>query len=344
METLLKNLEQKISVLIPARNEEKNISACIESLVRLDPPADEILILDDQSTDQTASLVQQYAEIYPNIRLISGKPLPQGWLGKNWACHQLSEDAAGDILIFTDADNTHHPHVLKKTMGWMDAYNLDFLSAFPQQSLRSLSEKMVVPVVDMFVYSMLPLWLTFYSPYSSLSAANGQWMVFRKKAYRKMGGHVPVASEVVEDVALARLAKRSGLKILTLSGTHAVFGRMYNNALEVKNGFTKNLFGLTGFHTGLFFLVFSILIFTMILPFPVIFFNQTSAARIAVFLNLIIRFFLVTGYRHPPLVSIVLHPFTVLYTAGIALNSWISHRKGTVVWKDRLINKGSQNE
>ncbi len=90
METLLKNLEQKISVLIPARNEEKNISACIESLVRLDPPADEILILDDQSTDQTASLVQQYAEIYPNIRLISGKPLPQGWLGKNWACHQLS--------------------------------------------------------------------------------------------------------------------------------------------------------------------------------------------------------------------------------------------------------------
>lgn len=336
---LSKPYKEKISVLIPARNEEKNISTCIDSLLRLDPLPDEILILDDQSTDLTASIVRQYAEKYPKIRLISGRPLPDNWLGKNWACHQLAEESTGEILIFTDADNTYHSRVIEKTMGWMKIHDLDLLSAFPQQNLRSLPEKLVIPVVDMFVYSMLPLWLTRYSSYPSLSAANGQWMVFRRKAYQHMGGHDSVAAQVVEDVALARRAKRSGLKILTVSGTHAVYGRMYNNAEEVKDGFSKNLFGLTGFNTGLFFLIFFLMILTMVFPFIMILISQADYIRFAVSLNLLIRFFLTAGYNHPPLASIVLHPFAIIYTARIALHSWRSYYKGTIVWKGRQINR-----
>jgi len=339
-----KPFKGKISVLIPARDEEKNISACVESLLELNPPPDEILILDDQSSDETASIVQKYSEKHSHIRLLTGKPLPDGWLGKNWACHQLWEESTGDILIFTDADNTHHPRVIEKTIGWMEAHDLDFLSAFPQQYLRSWPEKLVIPVVDMFVYSMLPLWLTRFSRYPSLSAANGQWMAFRREAYKKMGGHQSVASEVVEDVALARRAKRQGFNILTVSGTHAVFGRMYRNAGEVRNGFSKNLFGLTGFNTGLFFLVFSVLILTMIIPFIVIIFRQSGFVRLAVSLNLLIRFFLVTGYNHPPFTSIVLHPFTILYTARIALYSWRSYHNGTVIWKGRQVKRELENE
>ena len=339
-----KPFKDKISILVPARDEEKNISACIESLLRLDPQPDEILILDDQSTDQTSSIVRQYADKHSKIRLVAGKNLPEGWLGKNWACHQLSEESTGELLIFTDADNTHHLRVIEKTIGWMKAHDLDLLSAFPQQYLRSWPEKMVIPVVDMFVYSMLPLWLTRYSSYPSLSAANGQWMAFRRNAYKQMGGHKSVASEVVEDVALARRAKRLGLKILTVSGTHAVYGRMYNNGEEVRNGFSKNLFGLTGFKTGIFFLIFSVLILTMLFPFIVIFFSQPGYVRLAVSLNLLIRFFLTTGYGHPPFTSIILHPVTIIYTARIALHSWRSYHKGTIVWKGRQINRGYDRE
>jgi chlorobactene glucosyltransferase len=334
-------IKRKISVLVPARDEEQNLPSCLKSLLTLDPAPAEIFILDDHSTDQTPRIIRKYAERHPHIHYLKGKPLPEGWLGKPWACHQLSQAATGDILVFTDADNTHEQSVLEKTCRWMTVLNLDMLSAQPQQRLHSMAEKMVIPVIDMFAYSMLPLRLTRFSKYPSLAAANGQWIVFKKEAYFKMGGHQSVAGNVIEDVMLSRNAKKMGLRILLTAGTHAIYGRMYRNAEEVRKGFAKNLFGLTGFHSGLFFLIFSMLLLTMVFPYGIIFFVSGPAAGIAIGLNVIIRLLLVLAYRHPPFTSLVLHPFTILYTARIALLSWHGYHNGNIVWKGRsLFNKG----
>jgi len=328
-----------ISVLVPARNEEHNLPACLESLLALDPAPAEILVLDDHSTDKTREIIQGFAFKHKQIRGIRGKELPAGWVGKTWACHQLSQEASGEILVFTDADNTYHPAALERSVRWMQALNLDMLSAFPQQTLKTLPEKLVIPVVDLFVYSMLPLWLTRFSPFPSLAAANGQWMVFRKEAYDTLGGHKEMASEIVEDVAMSRKTKKRGLHLLATPGTGTVYGRMYRNAEEVRAGFAKNLFGLTGFHSGLFFLIFSMLLLTMVIPYGLLIFSPGLAVAGTVILNLLIRMLLVLAYRHPPFVSIVLHPISILYTARIALHSWNSYRKGSITWKGRAVIK-----
>ncbi|MGC9513327.1 MAG: glycosyltransferase family 2 protein, partial [Fidelibacterota bacterium] len=136
-----------ISVLVPARNEEHNLPACLESLLALDPAPAEILVLDDHSTDKTWEIIQGFAFKHKQVRGIRGKELPAGWVGKTWACHQLSQEASGEILVFTDADNTYHPAALERSVRWMQALNLDMLSAFPQQTLKTLPEKLVIPVV-----------------------------------------------------------------------------------------------------------------------------------------------------------------------------------------------------
>ena len=195
-----------VSVLVPARNEERNIADCLEGLIAQNYRDFEIIVLNDHSVDRTAELVNKYGTLDARIKLIEGKPLPEGWTGKNWACHQLSQEARGEILLFTDADNRHATDAIANTVGWMQKLNLGLFSAFPQQITVTLPEKLVIPVVDMFVYAALPLWLTYYAHSPSLSAANGQWIAFTQEAYQQIGGHQEVRNKVVEDVELSRLA------------------------------------------------------------------------------------------------------------------------------------------
>ncbi len=334
---------QKISVLVPARNEEENLPVCLESLLRLNPPPDEILVLNDHSEDKTAEIIKEYADKNSRVRYLEGKALPAGWLGKTWACHQLSQEAAGDILVFTDADNWHHPSVLEKSLRWMEALDLDMLSAIPQQDLWTLPEKLTVPVVDMLAYAMIPLWLTRFTKFSSIAAANGQWIVFKKDAYQAVGGHERVAGHLVEDVALSRIAKKEGLHILLTAGTHAVFGRMYHNTEEVQKGFEKNLFGLTGFHSVLFFLIFSLLLLIMVFPYASLPLGAGLGAVVAVGLNSLIRLLLAVAFLYPPVESVILHPLSILYTAWIALRSWFHYYKKDIVWKGRAVLDKEKN-
>ena len=329
----------RVSVLVPARNEERNIKNCLESLQKQNYPDFEIILLDDESQDNTLAIAESVSRDDHRIRIISGNPLPSGWTGKNWACHQLSKQATGEIIIFTDADNRHAPTAITKTVAWMNQYSLDLLSAFPQQITRSLFEKVIVPVVDMFLYSFLPLWLTYYLPFPSLAAANGQWIAFLRKSYQKMGGHAEVRKEIVEDVELSRMAKRKKYKIMTLSGNGVIFGHMYSSFKEVWEGFTKNLFGLVAHQTFLFILIQFLLLIIYILPYLLLFIPQyLYAALVAVGLGLTIRIILILGFRHPPVVSIILHPFSILLTMLIGFNSILKFKAGKIVWKSRKIS------
>jgi chlorobactene glucosyltransferase len=328
----------KVSVLIPARNEERNIRNCLDSLQKQDYENFEIIVLDDESTDDTFSIAQSIAQTNRRITICPGKPLPDGWTGKNWACHQLSEFATGEIIIYTDADNRHEGNAVSKTVAWIEHYKLDLISAFPQQITNTFFEKLTVPTVDLFLYSFLPLWFTYYLPEPSLAAANGQWIVFRKESYKKMGGHAKVRAEIVEDVELSRLAKRQGHRILTCSGTGIIYGHMYQSYKEVWHGFTKNLFGLVSHNIFIFFAIQITMLTIFILPYALLL-SQSMFwySFFAMIIGLLIRLILVISFKHPPITSIILHPLSIFLILVIGFNSFIKIKFGKIIWKSREI-------
>lgn len=328
----------RVSILIPARDEARNIPALLDGLCRQDYPDLEILILDDHSRDGTGEAVAAVAASDSRVRLLQGGPLPPGWTGKNWACQQLAEAARGDMLIFTDADNRHAPHAVSNTVAWMQRHRLGFLSAFPQQETGTLAERLAVPAVDLFVYAALPLWSTLLVPSPLFAAANGQWIAMTREAWMRIGGHQSVRGKVVEDVELSRRAKRLGIRTLLTAGTGAVYCRMYRNAGEVWDGFTKNLFGITGNRPLAFWLVMAAMAVAFILPYPALLVPGLAVpAGIAVALNLAMRAVLAIRFRHPLWVSVLLHPVGIGYIMVIAINSYIQTRRGRVRWKGREI-------
>ena len=329
----------RVSVLIPARNEEANIGACIEGFLAQRYNNFEICVLDDQSIDHTEAIIKQFSQRHPKVRAIRGKSLPSGWMGKNWACHQLSQQADGEILIFTDADNRPAPNAIGNTVAYMQKFKLGLLSAFPEKVTGTLAEKLVVPVIDMFVYAGLPLWLTYFSRSPSLAAASGLWIAFTREAYQRINGHQAVSNQVVEDVELSRLAKKRGIKILTSAGTGVVSCRMYHSFSEVWGGFSKNLFGLVRYKTVPFFVLTFVLFTVCVLPYiTVCFASLTKLSLVAISMNVTIRVMLALKYRHPFFTSIVLHPFGVLVTLLIGINSFYQVKRGRLEWKGRQID------
>ena len=329
----------RVSVLIPARNEEANIGACIKGFLAQKYDNFEILVLDDQSTDQTGAIIKELSQQYAKIQAIQGQPLPSGWTGKNWACHQLSQYASGEILIFTDADNRPAPNAIANSIAYMQKLNLGLLSAFPQKVTVGLSEKLVVPVVDMFVYAGLPLWLTYLSRSPVLAAASGLWIVFTREAYQRIGGHEALSNRIVEDVELSRLAKKRGIKILTLAGTQVVCCRMYHSFNEVWGGFSKNLFGLVRYRLIPFFILILALFTMCVLPYGSVWFAPFRGLSLAaIIMNVAMRLILSIKYKHPVFTSVILHPFGVLLTLLIGINSFYQARRGRLEWKGRQID------
>ncbi len=321
-----------VSILVPARNEEKNIEGIITSLKEQDYPEFEIIILDDESTDSTYSLGSKYQD--KRMKIIKGNVLPGEWLGKNWACQQLADSAKGNIFIFTDADNRHSINAVKSTVSAMQKHNLDFLSAFPQQFAISFWEKMIVPMIDLIIYSFLPMWFTYLLPFKSLAAANGQWIAIRKEAYLRLGGHKSVKGKVVEDIELARRAKSLGLKTLVASGKDLVYSRMYESLEEIKNGLGKNLYGLTGNNPAVFFLFLFFFLFICIIPFA--FLPFSLYALIPFGMILFWQAILATCYKHNYL-RVILYPVSFIGIVLIGIRSFLMSSNGEIQWKGRSI-------
>lgn len=230
-----------VSVLIPARNEEHTIGKLLESLGGQRYENLEILVYDDLSTDQTAQVVRRYAEKDARIRLLTGKELPEGWLGKNHACHCLAQDAGGDYLLFLDADVFVGQNLIHDTLAQVRHRSLALLSLFPVQIMLSGGEKLVVPIMNWTLLTLLPLFLIRRCRWTSFSAANGQFMLFDGPIYRKNQWHRVVKAEKVEDIVLVRRIKRRRYKAQTLLSNGGVKCRMYTSYAESVKGFSKNI-------------------------------------------------------------------------------------------------------
>ena len=238
-----------MSVVVPARDERASIGACLESLL-IQRGADlDVLVADDGSTDGTGALVEQFARRDPRVRRLEVPPLPPGWLGKNHAVDFAARRARGEWLLLTDADTVHEPDSLQWALRTAQDEGLDLLSLSPRQELGSWIEKAVVPRV----YRELERLYRFEEinrPDREAAAANGQYILVRRRVWEAVGGHAAVRGEILEDVALARAVKDAGYRLHFASGRGLVRTRMYRNARSLWEGWTKNLYPLFGRRAG----------------------------------------------------------------------------------------------
>jgi len=242
------NFYPTVSAIVPARNEEATIAAAVESLAA-QPEISEIIVINDQSTDGTAAALQQLSSRYSQLRILEAKELPGGWVGKNYAVSLGAAQATGDWLLFTDADGVHLPGSTAHALADAAEAGAGLVSYSPEQETRSWWEKALIP----FVYTRLSHKYSYDEvnhPDSPAAAASGQYLLIRREDYLRIGGHAAVAGEVLEDVALARLAKQAGVRLHFASGNGIMRVRMYRTFSALWQGWTKNLYPLIGGMTG----------------------------------------------------------------------------------------------
>lgn len=244
----LKTNPVKWSILIPARNEEHNIDNILLDISRMAPAPLEVIVFNDNSTDNTSKMAEAYKIYLPQLRIIESKEeeLPQGWIGKSWACNRLAQEATGDYLLFVDADVRLGDNIGSNWIGYAINHNLSLLSVFPKQILDTQGSRLTVPIMNWILLSLLPLPLVKKSSWSSFSAANGQFMLFKAIDYQKLEPHVVCKESHAEDIDISRFYKKNGLKIATLTGNDNVMCRMYGSLSGAINGFSKNVLHFFG--------------------------------------------------------------------------------------------------
>lgn len=236
----------KVSILIPARNEEDNIGALLAQLATFEYAPLEIIVYNDHSTDTTESIVKEWASHNPSFKLINGYQLAQGWLGKNYACHQLAMAATGEVLLFLDADVSVKKDLIERSIGHLQKNELHLLSIFPKQIVKSFGEKVSVPLLNLILLSLLPLFLIQKLKSSVFSAANGQFMMFNAKTYKTVWPHEKYRSHRVEDMAIMKLFQQEKLANDILLGDDDISCRMYDGLDPAIDGFTKSIFQFFG--------------------------------------------------------------------------------------------------
>lgn len=326
-----------ISVIVPARNEETVIAACIESLA-MQPEIAEILVVNDQSTDRTAEVVRDLMSRIPQLQLFETKEVPEGWIGKNNAVYLGAQAAKSPWLLFTDADAELEPGATARALQVAQETQAVLVSFSPEQVVESWYEKALIP----FVYGRLARHFSYdavNNPNSPDAAANGQFLMIFHAAYNSMGGHASVAADVLEDVAIARRAKASGFRMWFASGQGIVRVRMYRSFGAMWQGWKKNLYLLVG---GTRRSVMRELESTV--PWiPMILIFLGGRFPIATFLGVCFLLLRQVHYgsellrNHFPFKFIIYYvPAVVLYV-GVLLASYRAHARGKVEWKGREI-------
>lgn len=332
-------MQPKLSILIPARNETAVIGHTIRALLGQTYRNFELILLDDQSDDGTGASATQAANGDERFRLLAGTPLPPGWLGKNWACHQLSQAATGDYLLFADADVRWAPEALAALLALAEAEKSDLLTVWPTQQTETWPERLVVPLMSFAILCYLPILPVHYTNLPAFAAANGQCLLFRREAYEKVGGHTAVHHNVIEDVALAKAIKAQKLRLRMADGNRLVSCRMYQNWPEVRAGFAKNI--LAGHGNNIPFLLLSTLFHWLLFIFPWLWFAATLNVWPLVLglVGMILRAATAVFTRQRPHDALLM-PLSVLLMSRIAFQSIQWQRRGTAEWKGRRLEIG----
>ena len=230
----------RVSIVVPARNEETNLPRLLESLLTLEGPGTEVIVIDDQSRDQTFTIATAFVDRFrlnqKELKVIKSEPRPAGWVGKNWPCHQGFQHATGEFILFTDADTVHAPESLSQAVARMEKNELDLLSAIPYHSAPTLWEKLTGPFHCLLFVSTA----AFSTPRLGRVFAIGQYLMFRRASYLAQGGHEAIRGALCDDLELATACLRGGGRYFVESAVSLYRVRMYESLAAFINGWRRN--------------------------------------------------------------------------------------------------------
>ncbi len=323
-----------ISILIPARNEQHAIGLLLDDLRQLRSENLEILVYDDESTDGTKAVIMDKSATDGRVHYIGGKGILPGWLGKNHACHQLSLAARGDYFLFLDADVRISQDLLPDALACIRKHDLDLLSLFPVQYMKTWGEWLTVPLMNRILTGNLPLILVRKSRLPAFAAANGQFMMFKAETYKKNRFHSQVKHEKVEDIRISRNMKSAGYRIHTLLSNGQVTCRMYPGFLPALNGFSKNV---NAFFGGSWLILFLYVALTTMGPVAVLI-SMPAPVAIGFFTGLVF-FIIMTSVqsRQSWWLNTVLVPFQQVALVIISILAVYRQTAGMLYWKGRRI-------
>ncbi|HEY1190910.1 MAG TPA: glycosyltransferase family 2 protein [Gemmata sp.] len=331
-----------VSVLIPARNEEHRIAACLRSVLASQDVELEVIVLDDASTDRTAEIVRAIAAEDPRLRLEHAPPLPNGWSGKQHACFALAKRAQFDTLTFLDADVRLRPDALPRMARFLRESGCDLVSGFPRQETGTLLEKLLIPLINWLLLCWLPLWGMRRVRWSAFGAGCGQWFMTTRAAYEKVGGHSAVKASFHDGLTLPRAYRKAGFWTDVCDATDLATCRMYHSASAVWFGLAKNAregmaaTSQIGFWTVA-------LLCGQVLPAPLCVallaggwsYELLGVAFAALCCAQVTRLAVQRRFRTAP-IGVLLHPFAVLLLLGVqwyAVLCWLTGKP--IGWKGR---------
>jgi glycosyltransferase involved in cell wall biosynthesis len=259
----------KVSVILPARNEEEFLGRCLDSLIDQDYPNYEIIIIDDSSEDSTGKIISQYAKQNSKIIPVSARPKPDGWMGKNWACMEGYKKATGELLLFTDADTTHAKQVISLAVSHLLTFNLDALTAIPRMLSIDFWTKITLPMISTFLHTRFSA-IRVNDPSKKTGYFFGSFFIIKQKTYDEIGTHEGVKQEIIEDGALGKKVKDSGYKMKMVRGDHLIDAIWARDKSTLWNALKRLMIPLyiqsQGIAVGIFFAV----LFLLFMPFPIL--------------------------------------------------------------------------
>ena len=324
-----------VSILIPARNEQDNVLALLRSIHQQNYNTYEVIILDDDSSDDTYNICTAFAAEHPKFRVIKGEQLPQGWIGKNYACHQLAKEAKGRYLLFLDADEQVANDLINSAVHRMRLRGLGLLSLFTNQQMLTAGELAVVPLMHYVLINLLPLRLIFLvKKQASVAAASGQFMLFDAPAYHQNQWHRLVKNKVVEDVEIMKTIKAYGYNGEGLLANGMITCRMYKGYAEAINGFSKNFMAAFNYSIPMF-----VVYLLLVIGGPALVFSTGSLQLMSFMAGLIILSRIMISFLsgQNALLNLLLHPVQMFSLLVIGIKSIQKHITKTTEWKGRKV-------
>ena len=325
----------RVSVIVPARNEERMIEKAVRAMLAQTYPDLEILVVNDRSTDATGAILAQLAGEDARVVVIDNSDPPPGWLGKPWALHQGSLRATGELLLFIDADILYTPEAIAAAVAELEERGAPMLTLIPRFEMRGFWEHVVMPNLIVFVFTLVPLWLVNRTRLPILAVGGGTGNLVRRSDYDACGGHEALRSAVVDDVGLARLFRRNGRRTEVVMADRMVSVRMYHGLGEILHGFTKNGFAIVGRSYTIAFVTVVLTAIVHLLPY-VLALCGNPIAIIAVALITLTRLilFLWLGYRADS--ALFAHPLMIAVWIYILLRStWMTGIRREIEWRGR---------
>ena len=336
-----------VSILVPARNDEGNIKQCLQSLVDQNYEALEILVLDDRSTDKTAKIIKDVSSSSAKIKFLEGTPLPKGWVGKNWACHQLSKQATGELILFIDADTILSQGSVLAAVTAHQKKDVDLLTIIPHRTASCLTERLMFPLMDWALFCWIPMKLAHKIQTPHLSATFGQFMLFNSASYRKIGGHEKIFDNPLDDFALGRLIMKRGLTWALIGGSTDISVLPYKGNVAAFKAVSRSVFPALYYRIStLLILSFVILLLGVVPPLTLAISAVVYPENNDFFLILASSTAFVTAtwfivcrkFKHRVLM-VPFYPISMSLMVLAAFHSLFTHGLGTTTWKDRRVSR-----